>query len=56
MSEWQPIETAPKMRTIMLFAVTSTDPPNWKMATGFLRKGYQGEPDAWEWDGRRVDA
>lgn len=48
MSYWQPIETAPKMRTILLFAVTDTETGNWKMATGFWHTGW----NEWEWDGR----
>ena len=47
MSEWQPIETAPKKKVVLLFAVTSIDPPDWKMATGCRIPGYP-----WEWDGR----
>lgn len=50
--EWQPIETAPKMRVVLLFAVTDRTPNgtalNWKMATGSYSDGHQ----AWIWDGR----
>ena len=38
MSEWQPIETAPKMRNILLFVVTDRredgSVSNWKMESG----------------------
>lgn len=52
MSEWQPIETAPKMKVLLLFAVTHIDEngeiQNWKMATGCYSIGYE----SWIWDGR----
>lgn len=61
---WQPIETAPKMRTILLFAVSDVDEhgsvKNWKMATGSWHTGYEDERSKaagltpWEWDGHRV--
>lgn len=44
------------MRVILLWAVTSTDPPNWKMATGYLQTGYLEEPSVWVWDGRKLMA
>lgn len=46
--QWRPIETAPKMQAVLLFAVTSLDPPNWKMGTGVFSTGH----NAWEWEGR----
>ena len=52
--DWRPIETAPKMKTILLFAVTDIDETgevkNWRMATGFWHTGYE----EWEWEGRTV--
>lgn len=45
--EWQPIATAPKMPTVLLFAITDTETGNWKMETGFWHDGY----DAWRWGG-----
>jgi len=61
---WRDIETAPKMRTILLFAVTDVDEhgtvKNWKMATGSWNEGYEDERSKaqgltpWEWDGHRV--
>lgn len=51
MSEWQPIETAPKMREVILWADTSTrDFPNWKMASGYYHDGI----GAWIWAGEQV--
>ena len=48
MSEWQPIETAPKGRNIILFAVTDLDDlgaiRNWRMQTG-----CQSETGEWYW-------
>lgn len=47
---WKPIETAPKMLTVLLFAVTDRDGEtvrNWKMATGWFDEGQ----DRWHWDG-----
>lgn len=53
---WQPIETAPKMRTVLLFAITDTSIGNWKMATGCWCTGYENDAkhSAWEWDGRHL--
>lgn len=51
MGEWQPIDSAPKMKTIILWADTSTPEfPNWKMATGYWSAGH----DVWIWDGHAV--
>ncbi len=54
--QWQPIETAPKMKTLLLFAVTDIDEAgavkNWKMATGFWHTGHE----AWEWEGNILAA
>ena len=55
MSEWQPIETAPRQHVILLWAETSIDPPNWKMATGHCAIGYDAPHDLeWTWDGYRL--
>jgi hypothetical protein len=61
MSEWQPIETAPKMRTVLLCAVTDVAEDgrilNWKMATGSWQEGYCNARSRashftpWKWDG-----
>lgn len=49
---WRPITTAPKMKSVLLFAVTDIAEDgrvrNWKMGTGFWHSGYE----AWEWEGR----
>jgi hypothetical protein len=50
--EWQPIETAPMRKIILLFAVTDIvdgEVKNWKMATGCC--DHYGE---WIWDGLAV--
>jgi hypothetical protein len=53
--DWQPIETAPKGRVILLFAVTARDTAgnvkNWKMASGSTP--FAGEVE-WTWDGYRL--
>ena len=60
MTEWQPIETAPKMKNILLFAVTDIAKDgkilNWKMETGFYHTGYEFEHDysPWNWGGRQL--
>lgn len=64
MSAWQPIETAPKMRTLLLYAVTDVADDgtvcNWKMATGSFMDGYDDERSkargftGWEWGGERL--
>lgn len=64
MNNWQPIETAPKMRTILLFAVSDVDEhgavKNWKMATGSWHTGYEDQHTRaegltpWRWDGRQL--
>ena len=56
MSKWQLIETAPKQKVILLFAVTSSDPENWKMDTGHWLDGFRGEPGYWIWEGRKLAA
>lgn len=57
---WQPIESAPKMRTVLMFAVTDIGDDgrvnNWKMATGHLTEGRAGrnnETDV-QWDGHQL--
>lgn len=62
--EWQPIATAPKMRTILLFAVSDVAEDgtvkNWKMATGAYHTGYEDERSKaegrspWTWDGHQL--
>lgn len=51
---WLPIESAPKMRTVLLFAVTERRNNgavnNWKMGSGFWSKGH----DAWIWEGHAL--
>lgn len=48
---WQHIETAPKMREILLWADTSTaDFRNWKMASGY----YHDRMNVWIWAGEQV--
>lgn len=60
MSEWQPIETAPKMKTLLLFAVTDIGEGgkinNWKMATGCWCTGYENDDKRtpWEWGGHQL--
>ena len=55
MSDWQLIETAPKMRVILLFVVTDRKEDgsvsNWKMETGFWSDGYKN----WVWPARVLD-
>lgn len=57
---WRPIETAPKMKTIMLFAVTDRSEDgavkNWKMETGFWHSGFVDHHDMspWRWCGRQL--
>ncbi len=61
---WQPIATAPKMRTILLFAITDVADDgtvrNWKMATGSYHTGYEDERSKelgispWNWDGHQL--
>ena len=51
MTAWQPIETAPKMKNILMWAATDISDfgeiRNWKIATGYWSTGH----DAWIWDG-----
>jgi hypothetical protein len=54
MTDWQPIETAPKQKVILLWALTDTDTGNWKMAAGYWMPGYGDEPGEWTWDGHRL--
>lgn len=57
MSEWQPIETAPRGRNCLLFAVTERRPDgtvaNWKMATGHRPYDVRNE-EGWTWSGFRL--
>lgn len=60
MNEWQPIETAPKMKTILLFANTCVDGDgkviNWKMATGAWHSGWEKDDkhSPWNWGGHQL--
>lgn len=58
---WQPLSTAPKMRTILLFAATEDGTvKNWKMATGAWHTGYEDERSKachltpWNWGGSQL--
>jgi len=57
---WQPIETAPRSRTILLFAVTDVAGDgtvrNWKMGSGFYHTGYESHDklSPWCWEGRHL--
>lgn len=61
---WRPIDTAPKMRTIVLLAVTKADDDGtaleWKLATGSYRTNCEDDwlkehgLTRWEWDGHLV--
>jgi hypothetical protein len=59
-SRWKPIETAPKMKTIILFANTLFDEDgrvlNWKMATGCWHSGYENDDKhtPWTWGGHQL--
>ncbi len=54
MPEWSMIESAPKARTVLLFAVTDVGDDgqvkNWKMQSGYWSDSY----GAWVWEGRPV--
>ncbi len=54
MEDWKPIETAPPMKNLLLFAVTDTDEAgkvrNWKMDTGYYSSGAK----AWTWSGYQL--
>jgi hypothetical protein len=58
--QWQPIETAPKSKTVILFAVTDIAEDgrirNWMMATGWWHPGYENDPKVtpWCWEGHQV--
>ena len=54
--DWQPIETAPKQKIVLLWALTDTETGNWKMSTGYWMPGYRDEPGSWTWDGRLLKA
>lgn len=48
---WQPIETAPHMREVLLWADTSVPPfDNWHMASGY----FHSEMKVWIWGGEQV--
>jgi hypothetical protein len=54
MTDWQSIETAPKMKNILLWAATdvsdSGEIKNWKMDTGYWSTGAE----CWTWSGYQV--
>jgi hypothetical protein len=54
MSEWQPIETVPSMRNVLMWAATDIGDDgtikNWKMATGWWSDGH----GTWVWDGHPI--
>lgn len=61
--EWLPIESAPKMKSVLLFAVTDIGDDgsirNWRMGTGFHHEGWEGSNEQngyspWCWEGRHV--
>ena len=61
MSEWQPIETCPEMRNVLLFAVTDVAEDgtvrNWKMETGYKRDeqcSLNESETCWRWGEFRV--
>lgn len=61
MSEWQPIETCPQMRNVLLFAVTDVDEGgtvrNWKMESGYKRGDdypLNKNETPWRWGEFRV--
>jgi len=51
---WRPIETAPKMKNILLFAVSDLADDgrvrNWKMDTGY----WHTNAECWNWAGSQV--
>jgi hypothetical protein len=51
---WQPIETVPKMKNILLWAATDIGDDgairNWKMDTGYWSSGAE----CWTWSGYQV--
>jgi len=50
-AEWQPIETAPTMRNVLLFADTSTEEMrNHKIGSGYFSTGQE----QWIWEGELV--
>ncbi len=61
---WKSIETAPKMTTVLLFAVTGVADDgavmNWKISTGWWHTGYEDAQSKaegftpWRWDGRQL--
>lgn len=65
---WQPIETAPKLLNILLFAVIDRADDktirNWKMGTGYFHEGWTDDrgtyeegkgKSPWCWEGRHID-
>lgn len=59
-NEWQPIESAPEMKTVLLYAVTDEAPNgeirNWKMGTGFYHTGWEADDGSspWNWEGNHI--
>ena len=59
MSDWQPIATAPKMRTVILYADYAHDggsERNGKMGSGFWHTGYEDDPawSPWYWGDQQL--
>lgn len=54
LNPWRPIETAPKMKAVLLWAATdvaeSGEIKNWKMDTGYRSTGAE----TWVWEGRQL--
>lgn len=49
MSEWQPIETAPRNKIVLLFGRYHYQPENWK-----IHSGYVQEQGGCVWNGERL--
>ena len=49
-AEWQPIETAPKHKILLLYALIDKETGSWDMGTG-----HYGDNGIWTWDGTYLD-
>jgi hypothetical protein len=51
--EWRFVAAFPPPlgRNVLLWAITSVEPPNWRMASGYRFRDFDGEL-MWEWEGR----
>ena len=47
---WEPIEISPKMKNVLMFAITDTETGNWKMDTGY----WNSSAECWVWEGRQI--